>query len=171
MKFVLQSALLATAAMLAISAYAGTPAAPTAPASAITPNEESSASVPEPSHLYEGMPYIEARTRLLAQGWHPVRSPQCLRDVWNMGGNIANYKTCKPKDSRSECHVCSRFPELRSCFGDGGCQSIFQRDHDFLYLEFDAGGIDINTIKDGAVTDWGDFITRSRRGWPPKRPL
>lgn len=57
--------------------------------------------------LTKGMPYIELRKTVLAQGWLPLVTPECKE---NVGG---------------EATICDQQPEVESCSGDGHCNMQF----------------------------------------------
>ncbi len=64
------------------------------------------------SKLSVGMPYADLRNTLMADGWLPLRDPEC----WdNVGGQAT---------------VCSLLPETESCSGDGYCRAHFAKTPD-----------------------------------------
>lgn len=64
------------------------------------------------SKLSVGMPYADLRNTLLADGWLPLRDPEC----WdNVGGQAT---------------VCNLLPETESCSGDGYCRAHFAKTPD-----------------------------------------
>lgn len=58
--------------------------------------------------LKKGMAYADLRTAVLAQGWKPVPTAECKR---NVGG---------------DANICAQLPELESCSGDGYCISHYE---------------------------------------------
>ena len=58
--------------------------------------------------LKKDMAYADLRTAVLAQGWKPVATAECRK---NVGGDGA---------------ICDQLPELESCSGDGYCISHFE---------------------------------------------
>ena len=61
------------------------------------------------SKLSVGMAYGDLRKSLLADGWLPLRDPQC----WDNVGGVAA--------------VCNLLPEIESCSGDGYCRAHFAK--------------------------------------------
>ncbi|MGN6153727.1 MAG: hypothetical protein ACTHOH_17240 [Lysobacteraceae bacterium] len=60
-----------------------------------------------PSAVAEGKPYATVRQALLADGWLPLRDPECWS---NIGGDAP---------------VCNQLPEVESCSSDGYCNMDF----------------------------------------------
>jgi hypothetical protein len=175
MKRVLYSVLIASALTIAEAVHAGSPSVPAAKASAASftsaePAKTLDLDNPPPLPLKKGMSYGKARDRLIAQGWRPVRFPYCTWGVLNFFGDDQrrNYKEiCKLGDPfyKDACHVCSHFPELSGCTGDGYCDVFFGRGVDKLNIMIMLGDFDNDGMRDSHVTDWGQVTTRP---WPYK---
>ena len=113
--------LLCAALLVAVAACRETPApapageAPTTPAAAPSPAAAPAAGAaaptpsarPLPAAVAEGKPYAGVREALLADGWLPLRDPDCRS---NIGG---------------DADVCDELPEVESCSGDGHCNMAF----------------------------------------------
>jgi hypothetical protein len=188
MKCVLYSALIASVLTITGTIYASPPSAPaSAPktkALAASPSVApvaSSASAesgktldldnPPPLPLKKWMPYGKARDRLIAQGWRPVRDPYCTWGVLNLFGDDVqrNYKQiCKLGDPfyKDACHVCSHFPELNGCTGDGHCGLTFGYGSGWLSISIWIDDFDDYSMRSARIMDWGQTITRP---WPYKQ--
>ncbi len=80
------------------------------PAPDAAPAVDTSAAASAPaflSTLSEGMAYADLRSAVLADGWLPLRDPDCRE---NVGGPAT---------------VCNLLPETESCSGDGYCRMRF----------------------------------------------
>jgi hypothetical protein len=113
--------LLSTALLMTLAACRATPAPapageapakpPAAPPAATTPAASAPAPTPSarplPAAVAEGKPYAGVRAALLADGWLPLRDPDCRS---NIGG---------------DADVCDALPEVERCSGDGHCNMAF----------------------------------------------
>ncbi|MGN6153725.1 MAG: hypothetical protein ACTHOH_17230 [Lysobacteraceae bacterium] len=90
----------------AASPAAPSPAAATTAAAVSAPAPAPSAK-PLPGAVAEGRPYAGVRAALLADGWLPLRDPECRS---NIGG---------------DADVCDELPEVESCSSDGYCNMAF----------------------------------------------
>jgi hypothetical protein len=144
--------------------------APAASSTSANPDKTLDLDFPPPLSLKKGMSYGKARDRLIAQGWRPAHFPYCTWGVLNFFGSDVqrNYKKiCKSDDQfyKDACHVCSYFPELSDCTGDGYCDVFFGRGVDKLNIMIMLGDFDNDGMRDSHVTNWGQVTTRP---WPYK---
>lgn len=68
--------------------------------------------------LREGMSYYDFRKAVLAAGWLPVETEDCVANTYG-----------KPP-ALDRRNLCAELPELDSCSGDGHCILHFQDDRD-----------------------------------------
>jgi hypothetical protein len=111
-RFPVRFPLLTAALLMAVVACRAAPAgevpvappatSPSAAAPAATPSAK-----PLPAAVAEGKPYAAVRQALLADGWLPLRNPECWS---NIGGDAP---------------VCNQLPEVESCSSDGYCNMDF----------------------------------------------
>jgi hypothetical protein len=169
---------------------AASASAPTPKASAITPIPMPPARLgmttvesfddPPPLPLKKGMPYGEARAKLLAQGWRPIHNPYCVMNILvGLFGedDFNHYKgTCKPGNEAEVCQTCSDFPEIRGCTGDSHCSVTFGYGAEWIDILIWPPNFRTDGIKEGFVSNWGSIVvapygssTRSVRHRTPKK--
>ena len=105
--------------------------------------------------LKEGMAYADFRKLVLANGWTPVVTPECMANV--VGGDYASV--CKTNPDQISCQICELMPELDSYSGDGYSLVRFRHAGDGEQLE--ATGY-------GMIEDWnvsGDDSRLQVVGW------
>lgn len=105
--------------------------------------------------LKEGMAYADFRKLVLANGWTPVVTPECVANV--VGGDYASV--CKVNPDQVSCQICELMPELDSYSGDGYSLVRFRHAGDGEQLE--ATGY-------GMIEDWnvsGDDSRLQVVGW------
>ena len=114
-------------------------AASVAPATPISaPSTTKQATAVEELPLKIGMEYWKARKLLLAQGWWPVRDPNCLLNTLGGESEKENEEYCstrhkkKYEDDEDDedddyCLLCRRLPELSTCSVDGACNMYFRK--------------------------------------------
>lgn len=105
--------------------------------------------------LKEGMAYADFRKLVLANGWTPVVTPECVANV--VGGDYASV--CKASPDQISCRICELMPELDSYSGDGYSLVRFRHAGD---------GEQVEATGYGMIEDWnvsGDDSRLQVMGW------
>lgn len=105
--------------------------------------------------LKEGMAYADFRKLMLANGWTPVVTPECVANV--VGGDYASV--CKANPDQISCRICELMPELDSYSGDGYSLVRFRHAGD---------GEQVEVTGYGMIEDWnvsGDDSRLQVMGW------
>ena len=89
------------------------------------------------SGLKPGMAYADFRKLVLANGWTPVVTPECMANV--VGGDYASV--CKTNPDQISCQICGLMPELDSYSGDGYSLVRFRHAGDGEQLEVTGYGM------------------------------
>lgn len=105
--------------------------------------------------LKEGMAYADFRKLMLANGWTPAVTPECMANV--VGGDYASV--CKANPDQISCRICELMPELDSYSGDGYSLVRFRHAGD---------GEQVEATGYGMIEDWdvsGDDSRLQVMGW------
>jgi hypothetical protein len=105
--------------------------------------------------LKEGMAYADFRKLVLANGWTPVVTPECVANV--VGGDYASV--CKANPEQISCRICELMPELDSYSGDG---------YSLVRFRHAADGEQVEATGYGMIEDWdvsGDDSRLQVMGW------